>query len=231
MDATTAEHVRQGTAGATGIPADFAAFIKSDAFPCVGAKSVLALDRLVAFEAGSIVSNASDEDLYEALCRFGAADDGSPALRSFVCLFFDREPMAEADFEMAMWARMQALHERDAARNVAWADGVSNRPDSPHFSMSVAGHAYFLVGLHPGASRGARRFARPAIVFNPHEQFQRLRTDGRYTQIQSINRERELASHGSLNPMLADFGVGREAAQYSGRQVGADWTCPFKART
>ena len=43
-----------------------------------------------------------------------------------------------------------------------------------------------------------------------------------------IIREREEASHGGVNPMLADFGEGSEAAQYSGRQVDEDWSAPFK---
>ena len=40
-------------------------------------------------------------------------------------------------------------------------------------------------------------------------------------------RERDKALAGSVNPMLADFGRGSEAAQYSGREVGPDWKCPF----
>ena len=40
-----------------------------------------------------------------------------------------------------------------------------------------------------------------------------------------------LIPFGSINPMLSDFGSGREAAQYSGRQVEPGWTCPLKVRT
>ena len=49
--------------------------------------------------------------------------------------------------------------------------------------------------------------------------------------MQSIIREREIDRHGSINPMLSDFGSGREAAQYSGRHVDEGWTCPLKVRT
>jgi FPC/CPF motif-containing protein YcgG len=139
--------------------------------------------------------------------------------------------MSETEFEAALWARAQGLHDIDAASGAAWAEGVSREPDAVDFSFSVGGVAYFVVGLHPGASRAARRFCRPALVFNPHAQFERLRQDGRYGKMQSIIRERELARHGSINPMLSDFGSGREAAQYSGRRVGPGWTCPLKVRT
>ncbi len=98
---------------------------------------------------------------------------------------------------------------------------------SPKFSLSLAGHPFFVIGLHPGASRIARRFAWPAMVFNSHVQFDRLREDGRYTKMQKATRARDLALQGSINPNLADFGTAPETRQYSGRKVEADWKCPF----
>jgi FPC/CPF motif-containing protein YcgG len=214
------------------IPSDFAAFIQSDAFPCVGAKSALALEGLVVVEAGDFTSADRDADIHCALTQFGVrvAEEKS-GLSSFACLFRHGRKLSEDEFEAALWARAQGLHDIDAASGACWADGVSREPESPDFSFSVGGMAYFVVGLHPGASRAARRFCRPALIFNPHEQFERLRNDGRYYMMQSIIREREIARHGSINPMLSDFGSGREAAQYSGRHVGENWTCPLKVRT
>jgi len=214
------------------IPADFAAFIQSDAFPCVGAKSALVLEGLAVVEAGRFTSGEHDAKIHEALTQFGqrAAGDNT-GLASFACLFSRGPRLSEAEFEAALWARAQGLHDIDAASGAKWADGVSREPESPDFSFSVGGVAYFVVGLHPGASRAARRFCRPALIFNPHDQFERLRADGRYYKMQSIIREREIARHGSINPMLSDFGSGREAAQYSGRHVGETWTCPLKVRT
>jgi FPC/CPF motif-containing protein YcgG len=214
------------------IPADFATFIQSDPFPCVGAKSALALDSLIVAEAGDFASDDHDAEIHRALARFGKwMASGKGALGSFACLFRHGPRLSEDEFEAALWARAQGLHDIDAASGAHWADGVSREPESPDFSFSVDGVAYFVVGLHPGASRAARRFCRPALIFNPHAQFERLRADGRYFTMQSIIREREIAKHGSINPMLSDFGSGREAAQYSGRQVGDSWTCPLKVKT
>ncbi len=213
----------------SGVPADFAAFVRSEAFPCVGAKSALALDRLVVMEAGEIGSDEHDEVIHRALVDFAllaAREDAG--IGSFACLFRHQKPMSEEQFEAALWSRIQALHDLDTKHGIAWAPNVSSDASSPHFSMSIGGAAYFLVGLHPGASRAARRFCRPAIIFNPHDQFERLRADGRYDMIQRINRDREMRQHGSINPMLSDFGRGQEAAQYSGRHVGADWCCPLQ---
>ena len=101
-------------------------------------------------------------------------------------------------------------------------------PDDPMFSFSFGGHALFR---RRAASRTARAFREPfswpALVFNPHAQFERLRGEGRFERIQHAIREREIALQGSLNPNLADFGERSEARQYSGRAVEENWRCPF----
>lgn len=96
--------------------------------------------------------------------------------------------------------------------------------------MSLGGHPFFVVGLHPAASRPARRFECPVLVFNSHDQFERLREDRRYEKLQSVIRERDKELSGSINPMLADHGFGAAAAQYSGRNVSEDWVCPFEKK-
>jgi FPC/CPF motif-containing protein YcgG len=192
----------------------------------------LAQKHLDVFEAGEFQRPDSDADMHRKLCLFGARlSDGTNGVASLACLFRPRPVMTEEEFEETLWARLQGLHDVDAEHGVAWAPGVGREPDSADFSFSVGGVAYFVVGLHPGASRRARRFCRPALVFNAHEQFERLRRDGRYDRMQSTIRRREVATHGSINPMLTDFGRGREAAQYSGRYVSQSWPCPLKVKT
>jgi uncharacterized protein len=214
------------------VAADFAAFITSDAFPCVGAKSALALGRVWTFEAGDIFCPAHDAALRDALMEFADATPPGAAISSFACLFTPtRAPLSEMQFERALWTRLQALHDLDAADGVGWAEDASPDPTSNEFSMSVGGAAFFVIGLHPGASRAARRFSRPAMIFNSHAQFEALRADGRYGAMQTIIRQRELRRNRSINPMLSDFGRGREAAQYSGRAVEAAWRCPLNIKT
>jgi len=213
-------------------PSDLAGFIRSESFPCVGAKSSLALGHLRVFEAGAIASSKHDLELRAKIIKFGREVAGAaPGMDSFACLFSAGAEMSEAVFEAAIWNRLQALHELDALHGSPWPEHVSRDPASPKFSMSVGGCPFFVVGLHPGAERPARRFARPAIIFNPHDQFEQLRADGRYANLQRIVRERELNFTGSINPMLADFGDRGEAVQYSGRRVGPNWRCPFKVLT
>jgi FPC/CPF motif-containing protein YcgG len=66
------------------------------------------------------------------------------------------------------------------------------------------------------------------LVFNLHDQFERLRNVGRYERLREAIVQRDVALSGSANPMLARFGEASEARQYSGRAVSDNWRCPFR---
>lgn len=202
--------------------------IDGKAFPCVGAKSASAKDGIEFFEGGDLRDADADERLLRGLQAFavGAGDD--PLFLSFVALFPKTPKLVEVEFERALWQRLQALHELDA-RDYDWDASVSDQPASPQFSMSLGGRAFYVIGLHPGSNRRARRFHCAALVFNRHSQFESLREDGRYDKLRGYIIERDAAFSGSRNPMLAVHGEASEARQYSGRQVGAEWQCPFSA--
>lgn len=210
----------------------FCDFIRSDRFPCVGAKSALVRDAITIHLAGALDQAAQDLEIHRALGRFGndTLDLDGPVVQSFVVIFDGPRTLSEKRFEKHLWTRLQCLHNLDVAQGNGWTAETSADPASPHFSFCLSGQAYFVIGLHPGASRPARRFHRPAMVFNSHEQFERLRADGRYGRMQEVIREREEEFFGGINPMLNDFGLGAEAAQYSGRQVDETWTCPFSRK-
>jgi len=211
---------------------DIAAFIKSDGFPCVGAKSALRLGQITAMEAGNFRSSAADTEIHSALSLFGRELAGADIpMRSFICGFHRTEIMTEEAFEAQLWRYLQALHDIDIRRRVGWAPGISQDPTSTEFNMSVDGRAYFVIGLHRGASRAARRFCRPALIFNSHDQFETLRADGRYDSLQAEIRGREVEHNGGVNPMLGDHGRRAQAPQFSGRNVSVDWRCPFIQRT
>ncbi|PIW56526.1 MAG: hypothetical protein COW16_00365, partial [Sphingomonadales bacterium CG12_big_fil_rev_8_21_14_0_65_65_10] len=67
----------------------------------------------------------------------------------------------------------------------------------------------------------------PTLIFNLHDQFERLREEGRYETMRRSILTRDEAYSGSINPMLARHGDASEARQYSGRVVDEDWSCPF----
>jgi FPC/CPF motif-containing protein YcgG len=105
---------------------------------------------------------------------------------------------------------------------------VSRDPADPAFSFSIAGKAFFVVGLSPQAERWARRFPWPVMVFNPHDQFEELRESGQFPRIRDRIRERDADLEGQTNPNLADYGEHTEARQYSGREVDDSWRCPVR---
>lgn len=198
-------------------------------FPCVGAKSALARGSLRIEAAWSLLSAWDDLRIHRGLLEWSADYAKDPGgLRSFAVVFSEPGHLTEREFEDAMWDRIQSLSDKDGWLGQRYDARVSSDPDDPHFSLSFGGQAYFVVGMHPGASRPARRTPYPTLVFNLHDQFEQLRAMDRYERMRQriLARDEELA--GSINPMLARHGENSEARQYSGRQVGEGWQCPFR---
>ena len=210
-------------------PADrFRAFVEARDFPCVGAKSALGKDQLTHLVLDDMRTGLEDRVLLRAFYRFVDRYREDPALfTSFAVSWRGPVGLSEGAFERFLWERLGALHRLDEAEH-GWDERVESDPDSPHFSFSLRGEAFFVVGLHDGASRTARRFAYPTLVFNLHDQFETLRTEGRYGKLREVIMARDAALQGAPNPMLAAHGDSPPARQYSGRQVGEDWRCPFR---
>ncbi len=209
----------------------FRAFVKSTEFPCVGAKSALSRDRMRFVVSKDIGSAWDDLRILPNLHDLAASYRAEPELfQSLVVLFEQDRDLDESAFETNLWARLQSLTDKDEWLGQEADPRVSHDPDDPHFSLSFGGEAFFVVGLHPQASRPARRFERPALVFNLHDQFEQLRAQGRYQKLRDSIVARDVALAGEANPMLAQHGTVSEARQYSGRMVDPEWRCPFRGR-
>ncbi len=208
----------------------FRCFIQDPAFCCVGAKATLARSQLHFIIARSIASGWDDLRIHPELIAFAQRYRSRPKLfQSFVVLYEGPRNLSEAQFEHFLWDRLQSLTDKDIWSGQAPDPRVSADPSNPHFSLSFGGEAFFVVGLHPNASRASRRFEVPAMVFNLHDQFDELRSKGMYEKMRQAIIERDVALAGSVNPMLARHGEASEARQYSGRMVGDDWTCPLRS--
>ncbi len=207
----------------------FRDFISASDFPCVGAKSALSRGRMRVIVARDIASSWDDLRIYASLVDFAGQYRADPMLfQSFAVVFGGAAPESEAEFERHLWQRVQSLSDKDVWYQNQADPRVSSDPDNPHFSLSFGGEAFFVVGMHPNASRPARRFEHPVLVFNVHDQFEQLRADGRYDRLRATILDRDLRLAGSANPMLARHGHSSEAKQYSGRMVEQDWACPFQ---
>ncbi len=203
--------------------------IGDSTFPCVGAKSAMARGMLKVVACHDLTSAWDDIRIHSELIDWAHSYRRDPGgLRSLAVAFEGPGDLDETQFEKAMWERIQSFSDKDLWCGQSYDGRVSPDPESPHFSLSFGGEAFFVVGLHPRASRPARCFPRPVLVFNLHEQFERLREEGRYERMREaiLDRDRKLA--GDINPMLGRHGETSEARQYSGRVVDSDWQCPFR---
>jgi FPC/CPF motif-containing protein YcgG len=203
------------------------AHVADRAFPCVGAKAAMAKGTLNVLACTRIDSAWDDLRIHDGLVQFAAAYRRDPTLfRSFAVVFDGPETLDEPAFEAALWQRIQSLSDKDVWRGQEYDARVSHDPQDSHFSLSFGGEAFFVVGLHAQASRPARRFGRPTLVFNLHDQFEQLRADGRYETMREAIMVRDEAIAGSRT-MIARHGETSEARQYSGRVVDEAWRCPF----
>ena len=203
----------------------FHKYILKNDHPCIMAQTLFKMENPTLHIYTGLGSRAAAAALLEGLTAFvDEYDVTSNEFASFLAVFPDRTFMTEKEFETRLWQQLQYLHELDTA---AWDTSVSADPASPCFSFSIAGTAFYVVGLHPNSSRLSRQSPYSALVFNMHRQFEKLREMGVYHSVRDRIRERDNALQGAINPMLSDFGVKSEARQYSGRQVSHSWKCPF----
>jgi FPC/CPF motif-containing protein YcgG len=215
---------------ATKATAEFHALIAAPEFPCLGAKAALSAETVLFHTYETLGSDHDSRALARDLRDFLKSEAHARSdYVTFVAIFRGPSDLDEREFEALLWRELRKLNRIDAAAGAEWAPDVASNPEDPHFSYSFAGHAFYVIGMHAHSSREARRFRWPTLVFNLHEQFERLRADEKWNRMQERIREREIEFEGSVNPMLTDFGEASEARQYSGRAVGEEWEAPFTA--
>ena len=207
------------------IEKEFREFIIKQKHPCIMANAVFKLKK---YHLKIYEDITSDEIITPILNDISGYlenyDFNSNEFESLMVCFKTNNFDCEKAFETALWTFLQKLHDAD---DVGWDNRVSNDSGSPHFSFSLKGTAFYIVGMHPNSSRIARRAPYCTIVFNMHWQFEKLREMGTYQTVKKRIRSRDKKLQGSINPVLRDFGSDSEARQYSGRTIEADWSCPF----
>ncbi|MHA4842596.1 guanitoxin biosynthesis heme-dependent pre-guanitoxin N-hydroxylase GntA [Flavitalea antarctica] len=203
-------------------------FINSQSYPCIAARSAAKNQNISIYEASHLACPFDDKLILQFLYDFvDNYRNNQDLFTSAAIIFRGPETISENEFENLFWSRLQALHNMDC-RLYNYDQRVDSDPSSGNFSFSLKEEAFFIIGLYPGSLRPARNFSYPVIVFNPHQQFERLRQEKRFEKMKTVIRKRDLDATGSINPMLSDFGELSEAFQYSGKMYDAAWTCPLK---
>lgn len=207
---------------------EYLTWLKSKQFPCVGAKATLAKQQIRCMIAGHMSCAKDDLAILKFLYSFIDEYRKSTKFYHSVTIIFTAPQFThEKMFDELLWKRLQSLADLDG-ENYCYDKRVVADPSSPKFSFSLKEEALYIIGLHAASSRRARQFKYPALVFNPHEQFEQLRKTNRYQKMKNVVRKRDMAYSGSVNPMLEDFGKSSEVYQYSGRQYDDTWQCPLK---
>jgi FPC/CPF motif-containing protein YcgG len=216
------------TTGATGEQANplaalvhgqFRGALLSPAFPCLGGASAVRRGDYRFALYGELGSPGAAAACADDLRAFVAE---SPVSRNPVAVFvaaFDGELItSEAGFELALWRQLRAVHEHDPSSDSA-PFGPSGEED-PGFYF--ADRDFFIVGLHPAASRWARRFAWPVLVFNALSHADALRAMGKTERMRERILARDHELQGTMNPSLDAC----QLAQFSGAPASTDWHCP-----
>ncbi|WP_299392104.1 guanitoxin biosynthesis heme-dependent pre-guanitoxin N-hydroxylase GntA [uncultured Gelidibacter sp.] len=204
-------------------------FIIKDKHPCIMANAVFKLDNYHIKIYDDMTSDAVVDPMLENIEHYlKHYDFDSNEFESLLFCFKENEFDTELEFEKALWNLLQKLLDNDDSE---WDAEVSDYVNSPNFSFSLKGKAFYIVGMHLKSSRLARRAPYCTVVMNLHWQFEKLREMGTYQTVKKRIRRRDIKLQGSINPVLRDFGSETEAKQYSGRAVGDAWKCPFHQKT
>ena len=212
----------------TGIIKEYFEYVKQKEFPCIGAKVALAKQQVKCMVADNMACPKDDEKILQFLYVFVEAYRNAKEMYHSAAIIFNQPAVdSEEIFDELLWKRVQSIANMDA-QHYAYDKRVNADPLSPHFSFSICEEAFYVIGLHPASSRQSRRFKYATLVFNPHEQFERLRQSAKYEVMKQAVRKRDVALSGSVNPMLEDFGKSSEVYQYTGRKYDGSWQCPLK---
>ncbi|WP_447009005.1 guanitoxin biosynthesis heme-dependent pre-guanitoxin N-hydroxylase GntA [Saccharothrix sp. DSM 118769] len=211
--------------------AELEEFITTKEFSCLGARAALKKQSIVHGHYRALGDPESARANHQDLVPY--ARDLKPTLsdrsfRTFVATFDEPgEVLDELEYERLLWQHLQLMHDLDAPLH-GLDQGATSDPNEPNFGFHTAGHAFFIVGMHPGSSRASRRFTRPAIAFNSLVQFMML--GEKFFSMQDAIRKREEGNNGSVNPSFTTYEYAMPSRHFSGRFTEEDWKCPFTSR-
>jgi hypothetical protein len=207
------------------------AHILGEYFPCIGARSAFSQGTYRFGFYKELAHLSTVASMGRDLRRFTDEYEELGDFTTFVAVFKHPQLTSEDDFERLFWRHLQKLHDNDGD---TWDPHYDADPEGAHFGFSFNGKAFFVVGMHAGASRFSRRFAFPSLIFNPESQIRRLKEASMLERFAAQVRQRDTLYQGSINPSLPTDAnsTGGEARVYSGKKhtEGDGWKCPFHPR-
>ena len=205
------------------------ALVLEGPFPCLGSRAALRTGSYLFSLFPDLRSADAVDAVLAGLRRFAATRRQLGDFYTYVASFVEpRVVVDEAEWDRLVWDFLQKLHDSD---DEPWDPRWSKDPTQPDFALSLAGLGQLVVTLYPGASRYARRFAWPTLVFNPLEQDRaNFPEEEAFLRFQGRIRDRDRALQGTVNAALPATPDDPQAPGFSGASVGADWRCPLVVR-
>ncbi|QIS14229.1 guanitoxin biosynthesis heme-dependent pre-guanitoxin N-hydroxylase GntA [Nocardia arthritidis] len=205
-------------------------FIQSKPFSCLGARAALKRDTITHGHYRELGDAESAREHHRDLAEYARGLPGTlsdKSFKTFVATFDAPGLLDEPEFERLLWQHLQLVHDIDIQEHTP-DTRFSSDPAEATFGFPTAGHAFFVVGLHPGSSRASRRFTRIAAAFNSNVQF--VLMGETFDRMQEKIRGREVTNNGSVNPSFTTYEYTQPARHFSGRFTEQDWKCPFEPR-
>jgi FPC/CPF motif-containing protein YcgG len=206
---------------------EYLAYLARKEYPCVAARAAVKLGHVRCLIADHMACPKDDEQIVHFLYDFvDEYRNSNGSFHSAAILFRQPQIINEKSFDALLWERLSAFRYLDHQQH-EYDKRVSSDPASENFSFSIKEEAFFVIGIHPASNRRSRVFRYPGLIFNPHAEFEKLRTAKRYEPLKRVVRKRDIKFSGSVNPMLKDFGEASEVFQYSGMNYDSNWKCPL----
>lgn len=208
---------------ATLVHGQLRAMVLSNVYTCLGAATAVRREHYRLGLYPALGSAEAVEGHAADLIRFAEEHPGSDhPIAVFISVFDGPVRADEIAFETDLWTHLAALDEI----NPSPTDEFPTESTLTDPGFVFAGRNFFVVGLHPGASRWARRFAWPTLVFNALSHGDPLREAGQFDRMAARIRDRDCRLQGSVNPSIENSRL----SQFSGRSVTGEWVCPVTTR-
>ncbi len=205
----------------------FRGLINSPEFPCIGAHAVFSQRTYRIGVYDSLAELPSVAGLGHDLQRFAQEQHDIGKFASFVAIFRQQPPSSHEQFAEQLYQHLSLLCEHDKAD---WDPHYSSDPENPLFAFSFAGKAFFVVGFNPHSPNLIRRFAYPALVFNPEDQIERLVREGKFDDWVKHIRQNIMNLQGNLPDYLpADPHLKQSEVKVYAGGVPKESRCPFHA--
>lgn len=190
--------------------------ILSPSFPCVMAKAVANKGFFHTISVPDLMLASVDSALTQLQEFVTLMQEKKARLSSCALKIENPEYKNFKKFEEDFWPFLKEINAHDK-KEFAPDPTVDSDPRSNNFSYSIKSESFFIIALHPESPRWSRRFKHPTIVFNPHKQFEEMRSNGTYMKVRDMIRAKDKLLQGNINPMLQNFGEKSEVFQYLGK--------------